>query len=334
MNQNNKIYMLISKHKFPLLLSTFLLLVTPLIFTSCDDEDEEFTPSPQQTIFEIAEDDGRFSVLTEAVTRAGLENTLRGSGTFTVFAPTDAAFQDFLNTAGFANLDEVVAEVGEAGLRQILLYHVLGVEVASGDVAAGYVNTLAETEEGSGDNLDVRISTDNGVQLNGMATVTETDINALNGIIHVIDGVITPMNVSQFIKSDPSFSELAGATAIAESNGTVGAIDSLLNNNGLIFTVFAPTNEAFVDAEPVTSNLTAEELGNALLYHAILGNNITSDEVPSGSVQMASQDEIIISLDNGVVITDGAGNQANVIETDIQTINGVLHRIDRVILAQ
>lgn len=327
--------MLISKHKFTLILSTLFLFASPLFFVSCDDDDDDdFTPSQQETIFEIAEDDGRFSLLTQAITAAGLENTLRGSGTFTVFAPTDAAFQNYLNTAGFANLNEVIDAVGEEGLRQILLYHVLGSEVVAADVSAGYVNTLAETSEGSGDNLDVRISTDNGVQLNGAATVTQTDIDALNGVIHVIDAVIAPMNVSEFINSDPSFSQLAGAAAIAETNGTVGAVDSLLNNNGLIFTIFAPTNDAFVVAEPVTSTLTAEELGSALLYHAILGDNITSDEISSGSQTMASQEDITISLDNGVVITDGAGNEATVIETDIQTLNGVLHRIDRVILAQ
>ena len=321
--------MSISKYKL-----AFLLFALPFLFVSCEDDEEEFTPSPQPTIYEIAEDDARFSVLADAITRAGLENTLRGSGTFTVFAPTDAAFQDFLNATGFADLDAVVAAVGEAGLRQILLYHVLGAEVESGDVTAGYVNTLAETEEGSGDNLDVRISVTNGVQLNGSSTVIETDISAINGIIHVIDAVIAPLTISQFAKSDPSFSEFVNAAEAAEVNGTAGAVDSLLNLTSQTYTVFVPTNEAFVAAQPVTSTLTAEELGNALLYHAIGNANITSDEVPSGPVEMASGDDITIDTSNGVVITDGSGNQVTVIEVDIQTLNGVIHRIDGVMLAQ
>ncbi|WP_254838938.1 fasciclin domain-containing protein [Natronomonas marina] len=136
--------------------------------------------SAPNTIFEIAESDGRFSTLVAALETTGLDDVLDGGGgQYTVFAPTNAAFE--------ALADERGVEVGDLleldGLENILLYH-----VTRGRRYAPSVVNPADVGMLNGDS----VSTDGTTLNDGQATIAATDIKASNGVVHVITGVLRP----------------------------------------------------------------------------------------------------------------------------------------------
>lgn len=120
---------------------------------------------------------GSFKTLATALGAAGLVDTLKGKGPFTVFAPTDEAFAKIPK----ADLDALLKD--KAKLTAVLTYHVVAGKVMAADVKAGKVKTV----QGS----DLTVTTASGVQVNG-ANVVKTDIVADNGVIHVIDSVVMP----------------------------------------------------------------------------------------------------------------------------------------------
>jgi uncharacterized surface protein with fasciclin (FAS1) repeats len=124
---------------------------------------------------------GSFNTLAAAVTAAGLVDTLKGAGPFTVFAPTDEAFAKL--PAG--TIEALLADIPK--LTAILTYHVVAGKVMAADVV-GLNGKSAKTVNGA----EVAISTDGGVKLNGVSNVVKTDIECTNGVIHVIDTVILP----------------------------------------------------------------------------------------------------------------------------------------------
>ena len=135
------------------------------------------------TIVEVAQANPDFSTLVAAVTAAGLGETLSGEGPFTVFAPTNAAFEALPEGL----LEKLLLPENKDTLVKILTYHVVAAKVMAADVAAGDVTTV----EGS----TFAVTTDGGVKINGDTTVTATDVEASNGVIHVIDKVIVPPTV-------------------------------------------------------------------------------------------------------------------------------------------
>jgi uncharacterized surface protein with fasciclin (FAS1) repeats len=155
---------------FPLL----LLIVLSLTFSApaCNDDETE-------DIVDIAVDDDRFETLVTALEAAGLDETLRGDGPFTVFAPTDDAFADLPAGTVEALLEDIPA------LTDILLYHVV-----SGEVMAAEVVSLDSVTTVQGQ--DVSIQVEDGNVYVSDALVIDTDIEASNGVIHVIDAVLTP----------------------------------------------------------------------------------------------------------------------------------------------
>ncbi|HPE12691.1 MAG: fasciclin domain-containing protein [Actinobacteria bacterium] len=135
------------------------------------------------TIVDVAAANPDFSTLVAAVTEAGLAETLGAEGPYTVFAPTDAAFEALPEGL----VDALLLPENKEVLTQILTYHVVAGEVMSTDIQPGDVATV----EGE----DITITTeDGGVQVNG-ATVSTADVEASNGVIHVIDEVLVPPNV-------------------------------------------------------------------------------------------------------------------------------------------
>ena len=140
------------------------------------------TPAAAGTIVEVAAANPDFSTLVAAVQAAGLVDTLNGSGPFTVFAPTNEAFAAL--PPGL--LDKLLLPANKATLTKILTYHVVPAEVMAADVKPGKVKTV----EGS----EITITTDGGVKVD-QANVTATDVDASNGVIHVIDKVLVPADV-------------------------------------------------------------------------------------------------------------------------------------------
>jgi len=145
-----------------------LALATPALSNGTDDK----------TIVDIAAEDGRFTTLVAAVSAAGLADTLSGDGPFTVFAPTDDAFAALPEGTVEGLLNDIPT------LTSILTYHVVPGAVMSGDLSDGM---MPETVNGQ----TVTIGVDGGVTVND-PTVIIADIEASNGVIHVIDSVILP----------------------------------------------------------------------------------------------------------------------------------------------
>ena len=139
-------------------------------------------PATAGTIVDVAAANPDFSTLVAAVQAADLVDTLNGDGPFTVFAPTNAAFAAL--PAGL--LDKLLLPENKETLTKILTYHVVAAKVMAADVTPGAVTTV----EGS----DLTITTDGGVKVDE-ANVTATDVEASNGVIHVIDAVLVPADV-------------------------------------------------------------------------------------------------------------------------------------------
>lgn len=274
----------------------------------------------QPDIVDIAVADGRFTTLVAAVQAAGLVDTLKSDGPFTVFAPTDAAFANVLDLLGITAAD-LLAD--KAMLTDILLYHVVAGAVTSDQVVG---LSAATTVQGS----DIRIGAGpTGVQLNGSSNVIIADIIASNGVIHVIDNVLfPPKNIAGILADSGIFNTLLAALDAA---GLTGA----LAGEGP-FTVFAPTDDAFAAAFEALGISAADLLADTelltsiLLYHVVPGNVTASQVVKLSSATTLNGAAIRIDASMGAVILNGG--QAMVTNPDLIGSNGVVHMIDGVLL--
>ena len=153
--------------------------------TEAMPEAEDSNTASSETITELVAGNPEFSTLLAAVEAAGLAETLSSEGPFTVFAPTDAAFAEL--PAG--TLDTLLQPANQDQLTSILTYHVLPAEVMAADVEAGEVPTVNSASfTVAVDGEEVAITDGQGNQAN----VIETDIDASNGVVHVIDSVLLP----------------------------------------------------------------------------------------------------------------------------------------------
>ncbi len=311
---------------FPALLLTIL---SSFVFVSCDNEDEPSPATPN--IVEFAQGDDNFTLLVDAVVKAELTSVLSGNGPFTLFAPTNTAFQAFLDAAGTNTIENTPKEV----LVQVLTNHVIAGELRSSALTTGYQTTLSATSFGNDINANIYINTDNGVTINGQSDVVTPDVTVSNGVIHVIDAVIAPPTVVTFAAADPNFTSLVAALT---APGLSTDFLNVLNGNGP-FTVFAPTNAAFqtlLDSNPdwnSVSDIPTATLEAVLLYHVAGGNVRSTDLVDDMEVTTLSNDaKFEIDLDQNPPMIMAGSNTANIVATDVQTQNGVIHVIDTVIL--
>jgi len=279
----------------------------------------EPTPAPK-TIVDVAVADGRFTTLVAAVTAAGLAETLSGEGPFTVFAPTDDAFAKL--PAG--TLEELLKPENKQALTDILLYHVVAGSIKAVDVA-----NLSETETVLGEKVSVKV--EGGKVFINDAEVVITDVEASNGVIHVIDSVILPpadeqtMDIVDTAIADGRFTTLVAAVEAA------GLVETLKGEGP--FTVFAPTDEAFAKLPAGTLDEllkpeSKQALTDILLYHVMAGKVMAADVSDGLIADSALGTSLFFKLDMGNAYV----NEAQIVITDINTSNGVIHVIDTVIL--
>lgn len=289
---------------------------------SCSSDDDNNDPvQPDNTIAYIATQTSDLSTLVSALDRAGLVATLDGTTQFTVFAPTNAAFDAFLSANGFASVDDVPVDV----LTNILLNHVVAGEFVSTSLSTSYVSTLA-TKAGSGENISMFINTASGVTLNGVSDVTTADVDATNGVVHIVDAVIGIPNIVDHAVANPELSSLVGALT-AGGNTT---FTDLLSTAG-DFTVFAPNNAAF-DA---FTNPRGNDINSILANHVIAGTTAISTGLSNMYVNTAATFDgsidtylsMYINVDSGVSIN----GTSMVALADIVASNGVIHVVDTVI---
>jgi transforming growth factor-beta-induced protein len=331
-----------------------LTTVLSLSFSSCSDDDG-YTPNPSgeiPNIVETAIDVDLLDSLVAALTKADEESstnliqTLSGDGPFTVFAPTNDAFTAlFESLPGYNSLDDFDTDAEKLLLAQILSYHVLPSAVSSSMIQEGLT---AQTVQGG----ELTFSLSGGVRISDAtsedARVLTPDVLTSNGIVHIIDKVLVPQEVLDVLLPQNTIVDIAVATesvSVLRDAVIKTFLADTLNGDGP-FTVFAPTNTAFVallntlgdDYNSLDDFDTTEEidlLKNILLYHVIPAE-VKSTDLAEGEVETAFADNKIevIASDNTFVIGDASEVNANIEAADIMASNGVIHLIDKVLLPQ
>ncbi len=318
-----------------LVMSVFAFALT---FTACKDQENPVTIPTGKNIAELVTTDPRFTFLTAAVTKAGLGATLSGKDKFTVFAPTDDAFK----ASGIPDI-AAINSMSTADLTNVLLYHVLPGTVMAADIPAG--QTPKQTALTTPNNGMVYISKaatpatgTTGVSINN-ARVSQADVAATNGTIHVIDRVLMPAkgNIVAIAQADTTLSLLVTA-ALRVGPAVISALGGTT-----ALTVFAPTNAAFratpystaalINAAPIDS------LTKILTYHVVAGPTGTrafSPTLTNGLVVTTVQTgtATVGVSPTGVTVTGkgNGGNAAKVVVADINATNGVIHKIDRILM--
>ena len=286
------------------------------------------TPEPTATtIVDVAVADGNFTTLVAALQATGLDATLSDtSGSFTVFAPTDDAFA----LLGQETIDALLNDLDT--LTNILTYHVISGEV---DAAAAIASAGNLVEMVNGDMVSLSLDGDN--LLVNVATVTITDIQADNGIIHVIDAVLMPLAD----KAEPTLNIVDTAIAAGSFDTLVSVLqttglDAALADESRSFTVFAPTDEAFamIDAETIAALLANPDvLTDILLQHVVEAEvlSTTAFSLNGQSAETLSGVAIPVSINSALNSLLFGG--ATVTVKDIYASNGVIHVIDMVVVA-
>lgn len=292
----------------------------------------------EKDIVDVAVENGGFTTLVAAVQQAGLVDALKAEGPYTVFAPTDDAFAVLLDETGMSAEDLLGAE----NLSDILLYHVVEGEFNAeavielvGDADYVLVDTLA--------GVPVKVSVDMGSVYINDAMVALPDVEASNGVIHVVDSVIMPPSktITDIVVESASMTEGAEFTTLLVAV-TEADLAATLAGEGP-FTVFAPTDAAFgaaLEALNITAEdlLASEDLAGILLYHVVGGEEALYSNDVAAALAEAGEEGLMVETLNGASFTVTADDEgiyvdgAKIIITDILASNGVIHVIDAVIL--
>jgi len=320
-----------------LLKITAVLFISLTTFQSCNDDNDNALPyEPEPTtnsIVDVALGSENLSTLVAALQKADLVTTLASQGPFTVLAPSNEAFNTFLSDNGFNSLDDVPVEI----LTNILLNHVVGGRLASTDLTTGYATTFA-ISSASDQSMSIFIDTTNGVRFNGVSSVTDANIDADNGIVHLVDAVIGLPSVVTFAVADPTFSTLVSALTRDDlTTDFVGVLSTATGTSPAPFTVFAPTNDAFGS---LLSELGVSGLGDideptldaVLKIHVVAGANVFDTDLTDNLTVSTLGGDITANVTGGATLTDTNGRVSDIIATNVQANNGIIHAINKVIL--
>ena len=314
----------------------FLLTFGALV--ACDSDNNSASPPPPEepaadpapdlgSIVDVARDAGNFSTLLTALEAAGLDATLADEGSdFTVFAPTDDAFEALPE----GTLDTLLADTDL--LTDVLLYHVITDSVVGSDTAL----SLAGTTQLMANEAKLAITVRGDALYLNESVVIDTDIEASNGVIHVIDAVLTPTTIGE---PEGSIVDLALAspdlTTLVTALQAADLVDALADENA-VFTVFAPTDAAFAAlGDDAIAALLAdtEELTNVLLYHVVgeaAVDSIDATALYGQMVTMLNEADVTVDVRDGELYI----NDSKVIIKDIPATNGIIHVIDMVLIPE
>jgi uncharacterized surface protein with fasciclin (FAS1) repeats len=268
----------------------------------------------QSTVVDVIVNSPDHQTLEAAVIAADLAGALSGAGPFTVFAPTDDAFDAIPEGV----LDALLADP-TGDLADILKYHVVSGKVMSTDLSNGMTATTL-----LGKDITVTINAE-GVFINEAKVIVENIVTD-NGVVHVIDAVILPPRVTvvDVVVNSADHTILEAAVVAAQ-------LAEALSGDGP-FTVFAPTDAAFAALPPGTVESLLEDptgaLADILKYHVVSGKVMSTDLSNGMTATTLLGKDITVTINaEGVFI-----NEAKVIVENIVTDNGVVHVIDAVIL--
>lgn len=307
------------------LISMFAIaLIAMFVFTSCDDDNDDDNMIVTNDIVALATSTSDLSTLVTAISTANLTSTLQGEGPFTVFAPTNDAFD---------NLEDGVLETlldNPDVLAEVLQYHVVSGKVMSTDLTDGNVNTVL-----SGKTINVSIM-DGVVTLNGSAMVTNADIEASNGVVHLIDEVLLPEGF-ELPKDDivTIASETASLSILVDALTMFPGLVDALSSDGN-YTVFAPTNDAFTALLGVIGQSSLDDVPEDVIERLLKYHVISSAALMSGDLSDGQMAATLLSNDDKVTVgisgSDFMINGANVITANVEASNGVVHIVDAVLV--
>lgn len=307
-------------------LKNFAALIGLIFFVAaCSDDDNNpvITPlDPPADALDIADtaiasDD--LSSLVGALQRAGLVDTIKGDGPFTVFAPTNDAFAAFLTDNGFAALDDVPVDV----LTEVLLNHVVAGTNLSTGLSTGYISS-SSTAGVDGKALSLYVDISDGVKING-STVTTADVEASNGVVHIVDKVIDLPNIVDHAVNNSALATLVG---LLTADGDTTFTD-ILSSTEESYTVLAPVNDGFT----AFMNDNDNEIGNILSNHVIVGSSLAASDLSNTYVNTFAKNadgdflSLYVNTDDGVKFNGGS----TVAIADIVATNGIIHAVTEVI---
>ncbi|TGN41092.1 fasciclin domain-containing protein [Marinobacter confluentis] len=329
-----------------------LILVTFPFISACSDDDDDDVAADvaPQNILEIASENENTTILESAVLAAdpSIATLLGGDDELTVFAPTDAAFQALLTDLGLS-ADQLLADTDL--LNEVLSYHVLATSVGEvkSDAAIGVAQSpvpqnLVPTVNGEDVALSISQESGEDVLYVNTSRVTGPDVDATNGVIHLIDKVLLPppsdlSDTSQTIAD--IVTALAGAEdaefttllAALQTDGAAALLAAASDENATL-TVFAPTDEAFATLLE-EQNLTPQQLLDDPNLPTVLSQHIVGSTVDSltayasngGTVTNLAGTTLNVDIQDNALVIEGS----RVVEADVEASNGVIHVIDEVI---
>lgn len=319
---------------------SFFLVAGSLILSSCKKEDEEddvMTPiaNSGDDIIEVALAQG-FDSLAVALTEANLVSTFQGdaSGPFTVFAPTNTAFENLINSNPMWNR---ISDINNALLTEVLKFHVLDGKVTSSQIVDGdFVNTLSgftfKINTSGSVTIDVNATTSTGIP------VSSVDVDATNGVIHVIDQVLVPdLPSTAPTQSIAQLAVAAGLDSLVVALSEANLVSTFDGSNGNFYTVFAPTNMAFVNllgtnsAWNRISDIDNATLTAVLTFHVANGI-IQAGQLTDGQNINTLQTTGLTFNAMGTTLTGGSSTAVGISGTDNFATNGVAHIIDEVLI--
>lgn len=315
-----------------------LVLGLSFVAFSCK-KDELSSPEPKVlTVYSTLQQHEDLSLFTEAIEMAGLQDVYNQGG-LTLFAPTDSSFKVYLKDIGADSLTGLYNLYGEATFKNLLKYHLLEKKVKAMDVVSSYVATSATNSNGN--QLHAYVSSiDKRISLNSYAaTITTSDIEAGDGIIHKVNGVLTPLTLSGLIRVNPNLSKMKTAISKSQDN-----LELLLNQDNQMHTIFCPNDAAvnaflsdtgYYDWNAFTSANGNVALSELLKYHVLRNDNRAQNLQTAEYMTLFSGHSFEIIKDNSgtVKIKDEQDSQprASVITTDITAVNGSIHIIDKLL---
>ncbi len=272
----------------------------------------------KKDIVDTAISNGSFKTLAAALTAADLIDSLKGEGPFTVFAPTDAAFDKLPD----GTIDELLKPKNKKRLIALLTYHVV-----PGNVMAKDVQKMTAAKTLNGQCIDIVV---NGRMVKvDDAKVSKTDVACSNGIIHIIDTVMLPaeQNIVETAEQAGKFMTLLAAAEAA------GLIETLSGDDA--FTLFAPTDEAFADlpkgtVESLLEPKNKNKLAAILKYHVVAGRVYSDDAMAAETAITLLGDELQFEVSG----RRAKVNRVNLVKTNIDASNGVIHIIDKVLMPE
>jgi uncharacterized surface protein with fasciclin (FAS1) repeats len=307
-----------------------LLLIS---LNSCSKDENELPLLKEKNIFEHIATSMNYSYLTSALQKTNLDVVLSGNEDYTLYAPNNSAFIGFLMSRGYNSLEEVPTDE----LKQLLLNHVMIGKKRYRDFKSGYFKTLASSDLNNKPLYIYINQVSMRVTLNGNARIVQGNVMASNGIIHVVNAIIPIPSLVTFVLADPNLYNLS--MALSREDLTVDFLSVLSTENTSspsLFTVFAPTNMAFVDLlnELEVERLSSieEPLLKSILNHHLLVGNALSTDLSDNLMLNTFGGKITANLTGGASLTDGNARVSKIIAVDIQANNGVLHIVDKVIL--